>query len=376
MKILQIHNSYKYFGGEDFVVEEEAKLLKLHNHKVYQLIRHNKIELKSFFSKILLIKDLSYSRKSIKILKNFILKNGKPDVVHIHNIFPLWTYSILSYLSILNIPIIYTLHNYRLILENLATFDKKNHYYGTFKNSLILSKIFFMIANKNKFFFNKVDKFITHTQFTRNVFLKYGFKKNKIIIKPNFIKISKNKIIKTNKKKNAIYASRISKEKGILTLLRSWKNVDLKLDVLGDGPLMSENLKKNSNIIFYGNLKRSKVKKMINKSKFIVVPSEWYESFPMTILEAFNEGTLVLASSIGSIKSIIKHKVNGILFKAGDDLDLKKKISWILKNQNLCDKIVHQAKMDFIKNYTPNKNYQQLVNIYSEAILKKKNKNY
>lgn len=139
---------------------------------------------------------------------------------------------------------------------------------------------------------------------------------------------------------------------------------------------MSENLKKNSNIIFYGNLKRSKVKKMINKSKFIVVPSEWYESFPMTILEAFNEGTLVLASSIGSIKSIIKHKVNGILFKAGDDLDLKKKISWILKNQNLCDKIVHQAKMDFIKNYTPNKNYQQLVNIYSEAILKKKNKNY
>ena len=144
--------------------------------------------------------------------------------------------------------------------------------------------------------------------------------------------------------------------------------------MLGDGPLLNK-IKKdniNDNIKFHGSLSRDKVSKLINNSKFLIFPSEWYESFPMTILEAFREGTLVLASNIGSIKSIIKDKHNGILFEHGNILDLVNKVKWILNNPKECDQISLNANNDFKSKYSSDVNYKQLINIYNEAISKTK----
>ena len=115
------------------------------------------------------------------------------------------------------------------------------------------------------------------------------------------------------------------------------------------------------------------VNKFIYKSKFLVFPSEWYESFPMTILEAFRERTLVLASNIGSIKSIIKDRFNGILFEAGNKLDLIDKVKWILDNPEECDQIALNAYNEFKNKYSSEVNYKQLLDIYNEALLEKKN---
>ena len=377
MKILQIHNSYIYYGGEDSVVSNEKKLLHSKKHTIYQLIRKNNIETKGIFNKIKILFDLSYSKNSYKIIKNKIDKFGIPDIAHIHNLFPLWTYSIIDFLSKKNIPIVMTLHNFRIIWSSFGIFEKEALKYGCYKNSTLKSYFISNIFNQKKKILNKVDKFITHTSFTRNIFINHGIPKDKLIIKPNFIKKNQYKFQKITKKKKIVFASRISKEKGILTLIKAFKGSNLKIDILGDGPLLKKlKNKKYKNINFVGQKSPKVVFKNIRNAKFLIFPSEWYESMPMTIIEAFCAGTLVLASNIGSIKSIIQHKRNGILFEPSNHLDLLNKVNWILNNPKICDQIVMNANKDFNNLYSDKSNYNQLIKIYNETIkskIKKKN---
>lgn len=369
MKILQIHNKYRYFGGEDSVVDEEAKLLRSHNHEVNQLIRENSEELISFQDKLSAFKNISYSHKSVEILNKEFLKFGNPDIVHVHNTFPLWTYSVFEFFNKKNVPIILTLHNYRLIWEMLGFFNKDREKYGYFKDSNIGSFIISKLINKRKDLLKNVTKFITHTEFTKQEFSRYVIPENKLMIKPNFLNPTDKTIQPISEKNNAVFASRLSKEKGILSLIKAFEKIDINLDILGDGPLFNKIKKKKiNNIILHGNLPRTETNEFINKSKFIVVPSECYESFPMTILEAFREGTLILASNIGSIKSIIKDRFNGILFEPGNTSDLIDKVKWILKNQKECDQIALNANNEFKKKYSSEINYKQLIDVYEEAI--------
>ena len=375
MKIFQLHNKYRYFGGEDSVVDEEAKLLRSNDHEVNQLIRDNSKELISFQDKLSTFKNISYSQNSIEILNKEILEQGIPDIVHVHNIFPLWSNSVFDFFYKKKIPIIMTLHNYRLIWEKLSLFNKDRERYGYFKDSYIGSFVISKFINKRKDLLKNVSKFITHTEFTKQEFSRYVIPKDKLVIKPNFLNSSDKTIKSILEKDNAIFASRISKEKGILTLIKAFEKIDIELDVLGDGPLLNK-IKKdniNHNIKFHGSLSRDNVSKFINNSKFLVFPSEWYESFPMTILEAFREGTLVLASNIGSIKSIIKDRFNGILFEYGNKIDLIDKVKWILNHPKECDQIALNANKEFNNKYSSEINYKQLINIYEEAIKNNEN---
>lgn len=374
MKIYQIHNKYRYFGGEDSVVDEEAKLLKSNGHNVVQLIRDNSEELSLFKNKLDAFKNISYSKKTLVMLEQETKKFGIPDIVHVHNIFPLWTYSVFDFFKKKNVPIIMTLHNYRLIWEKLGLFNKDRKKYGYFKDSNIGSFIISKIINKKKDLLKNVSKFITHTEFTKQEFSRYVIPDNKLIIKPNFLNSTNKKIQSISEKNNVIFASRISKEKGILSLIKAFEKIDINLDILGDGPLFNKIKKKKfNNIKLHGNLPRDEVNNFISKSKFLVFPSEWYESFPMTILEAFREGTLVLASNIGSIKSIIKDKFNGILFEPGNTLDLIDKVKWILNNQKECDQIALNANNEFNKKYSSEVNYKQLIDVYEKAIIENEN---
>ena len=369
MKILQIHNKYIYSGGEDSVVEEEAKLLISKGHEVIQLLRDNS-EIKSLSEKIKTFINLPYSNNSKQILIDKLKKIEKPDIVHIHNLFPLWTYSILEVLKEKKIPVIMTLHNYRLIWSKIGLFDNEAKNFGYFKNSRLKTFLISRWLDKNKRLLNSVNKFIVLTDFIKEKFENLGIDKSKLIVKSNFIKKKNNIYKEISSKSDVIFCSRISRDKGIFTLLRAWKNIDLKLNIYGDGPQLEKITKKNTNnkFIFHGQISRDILMKKIRYSKFLIFPSEWFECLPMTIIEAFRENTLVLASDIGSIKSIIKHKFNGILFKPGDADDLKKKVEWILNNPKVCDNIVKNALVQFNEIYTDEKNYKHLVKLYNDVI--------
>jgi len=372
LKILQIHNTYNYYGGEDTVVDEEAQLLKKNGHEVIQLLRDNKKELLSLKDKIKTALNLSYAKDSIKILNQKLSEIGRPDIVHAHNTFPLWTYSIFELLNKKNIPVVMTLHNYRLIWDNFGLFDNDIIKYGCFKNSKIKTFFISRMMNKRKNLLKNIDMFVTLTDFTKKKFIESNIPEEKIIIKPNFLPKKKISIQKIDTKQNAIFASRISKEKGILTLLKAWKNIKIKIKIFGDGPLLKNVRQNNQSIEFYGNCPRDKISEEIKKSKFLIFPSEWYECMPMTILEAFREGTLVLASNIGSIKSIITDKYNGILFNPGDPKDIQNKVEWILNNSEKCNEISLNAFNDFNQKYSEEINYKSLIQIYEKAINDKK----
>ena len=176
-------------------------------------------------------------------------------------------------------------------------------------------------------------------------------------------------------KQNAIFASRISKEKGILTLLKSWKDIEIKINIYGDGPLLNKIKKNSKNIQFHGNCSRDLISDEIHKSKFLIFPSEWFECMPMTILESFRAGTLVLASNIGSIPNIIKDGYNGILFNPNDPSDIKEKVNWVLNNPKECDEISINAMNDFNNKYSEEVNYKMLMKIYNGMITDKLSKN-
>ena len=386
MKILQIHNQYFFKGGEDTVVDNEKKILIKNKHKVIQLIRKNNLEIKSFIQKIKIGFNVIYSNQSKKIIFQK-LQEIKPDVVHIHNIFPLWTYSVVDVCNDLKIPVILTIHNYRLICAK-GTFYRNNNicekcFKGSLYNSIINScyqnsliktiPVALMIKKYNKglYLINKIHKFIVLTSFAKKKLLEANFPKNKIIIKPNFI----NKIQVTNglkKKSSFLYASRLSEEKGLLDLIYAHKKFQFDLTICGDGPLRDV-LSSNKQIKYLGFLNKKKLYKKLNETKFLLFPSKWYEGFPMIILEAFAHNVLVIASNLGSVSSIIKHKYNGLLFEPSNTEDLIKQIKWALSNEKKCNEIRVKAKKILDKKYGEKNNYKKLLSIYENSIKKNKN---
>ena len=392
MKILQLHNSYIYRGGEDAVVESEKNLLSEYGHSVFQLKRENKSEIRNLKDKLKVAANLSYSNRSKTFVDNEI-KKFKPDLAHIHNFFPLWTTSIFDACIENNIPIVLTLHNYRTICANGLFFRKNkvcekclNHssyysvLYGCYQNSRLKSiPVAKMIDNnkKNNIWEKKINRFIVLTNFAKNKFIQANFPKNKIKVKPNFISTkilpdTTNDILK----KNCLYVGRLSQEKGIKTLLKAWESISFPLKIFGDGPFYNKLNKNQPNVNFLGEHSRDKIIKEMKLAKFLIFPSECYEGFPMTVLEAFSLGLPVLASNIGVMKEIIEDNHNGILFKTGNFIDLNKKINWLLANPNECQRLAQNALKDYSTKYSKEENYKTLIEIYKEAIDKQKNDIY
>lgn len=386
MKILQIHNEYIYKGGEETVVEEERKLLLKNNFNVYQLIRKNNEEIISLNQKLNVAKNLSFSKKSYQIVEKEIIKT-KPDIAHIHNTFPLWTFSVIDACNKLKIPVVMTIHNFRFICAK-GVFYKDQQIcekclwsspfnavkYGCFQNSIIKSIPVSFMINKTKRglnIINKLNKLIVLTDFAKKKFLEAKFPENKIIIKPNFIS-NKFDIAIFKKKKDFIYASRLSEEKGIIDLINAHKKFKFNLKICGDGPLKNF-VNQQKQINYLGFLSDDGVNRELTKSKFLIFPSKWYEGFPTIILKAFLFETVVLAPELGSIPTIIKDGFNGILFKPNNIEDLIIKIKWALSNEEKCNQIKENAKKEFNEKYTEEVNYNILKKIYEDAIEENKN---
>jgi len=386
MKILQIHNEYKFRGGEDIVVEDEKKLLIKNGHKVFQLKKKNLKEITNLYEKLKVAINLFYSKSS----KDFVIKKIKkinPDIIHIHNTFPLWTFSVIDACNEANVPVVMTLHNYRIICSK-AIFFRNNKIcelcinssplnaikFGCYQNSKLKSIPVSLMIKKYKkglALVKKVNKFIVLTKFSKKKLLEINFPKNKIAIKPNFISKNFNKYI-TNKK-GFLFASRLSEEKGLLDLIDAHNKYNFDLRVCGEGPLKNY-LNNFQNIKYLGLLNREKLYYELGNSEFLIFPSKSNETFGNIIIEAFALETIVIAPKLDSISCIIKDKFNGILFEPNNTNDLVNKIKWAIKNKIICNQIVQNAKIDLKKKYTDKINYQILKKIYDDAI--QENKNY
>jgi glycosyltransferase involved in cell wall biosynthesis len=374
MKILQIHNKYRHYGGEDVVVDNEYKLLTNNGFEVNQLFFNNeKISPLGLF----------YNTEAFQITLNKI-DQFNPDVIHVHNIFYSASPSVLKAAEKRNIPVVMTLHNYRLLcpgalfLRDSKVCTKCKNisipYHGIkhkcFQDSYIKSTLlasFIGYNNLNNTWANTISKFIVLTPFIKKLIIDSSLRisDENIVVKPN----STDDLLKINVLKNEnkyLFIGRLSKEKGVDFLIEAFNKIpNIQLDVIGDGDLL-ENLKNkaNKNIKFHGVQNKEFIGQMLNQAKALIFPSIWYEGLPNTLIEAFSTGTPVLASNIDNINDIVISGYNGETFSPNDANALAEKVIEFSNKQT--EQYGLNSRKLYENKYTHQKNFENLKDIYSK----------
>ncbi|MGB0886695.1 MAG: glycosyltransferase family 4 protein [Vicingaceae bacterium] len=381
MKILQVHNYYQLRGGEATVVETEKKLLEENGHEVITYYRNNKeIAEYSLIKKVRLLKDTTWSDSSYNEVLN-ILKENKPDVCHVHNTLPIISPSVYAACKAQNVPIVQTLHNYRLICANGLFFRDgkvcedclgKSAYNAVakkcYRNSTLQTYTVARMVEKNKtnnIWSDLVDAYLCFTDFAKNKFVEHGLPKDKIFIKPNFVDFNLN--ANHVKEDYLIYVGRLDENKGVRMFKKLSKSLKIPIKIVGEGDLKSE-LENLDNIELLGKQPYEKTINLIQKAKALILPSFCYEGMPMTILEAFASKTLVVASNLGAMQTMINHKQNGLLFKPKAVNELQNCIDLALENH--AETMVKNAYLDYKNKYSKTANYNALMNIYTKITSK------
>lgn len=394
IKVMMVHNHYQQYGGEDKVVEQESQLLRSRGLEVELYAVHNdKIKEAGATSKVKTAIDAVWSyteyRNVTKKLQEF-----RPDVVHVHNFFPLISPSVYYACDRMNIPVVQTLHNYRLVCP-AATFLLGNDIcekclQGSLVHSVVNScyrdsriqtiPIVSMIVLNNWFgtWKNKVSRYIALTEFAKKKFVQAGLPEGKITIKPNFLSKAKrdNERI-TIDQKYILFVGRLSAEKGIENLMKAWLNIpnreDVKLFIIGDGPEKDRvsHLYQSDSIHFLGKRTSEEVLNYMSNALYLITPSIWYEGLPMTIVEAFSVGTPVLCSKIGSMEEIVEDGVTGFHFVHNDIEDMARTIKKALEIKDY-QEIREAVYKDFHLKYTEATNYEMLTKIYNAVIEEKR----
>lgn len=381
-RILIIHNAYQQPGGEDNVVKSEAALLQAHGHEVELHIRDNK-EISSISSRLKAALNCTYSFDSHEKLSIFITKY-RPDIMHVHNFFPLFSPSIFYAAHHLKVPTVMTLHNYRLICPGALLFRNgkicekcvtgstyRCVLYACYRKSHFHTlPVAYMVHyhHRKKTWQKKVDRFIALTRFSKQKFSEGGLPPDKILIKPNFHE-ARNVGVK-GKRSGALFVGRLSDEKGIELLLTAWKQLDIPLYIAGSGPMLNKMRgdTKDGKISLLGSISQNRVEKEMKKAKFLIASSNCYEgAFPLVMIEAFANGLPVVAPRIGSIAEGLEEHVTGLLFKPGDPDDLARKVRWMEAHPNESRIMGMNARQIYEKKYTPEINYSMMMDAYDGA---------
>lgn len=383
INILLIHNAYTTFGGEDKVVNNIANLLKEKGHQICLFVRDSSEISNTLRGKFRALFSGIYSWNSKCAIRKCI-KEFKPDVVHIHNLYPLISPSVLPACRHLGIPVVMNLHNFRLICPNGLFLTKGQicekcsggrEYWCVLRNceSNLLKSFGYalrnFIARKWKFFLDNITIYICLTEFQKQRFIQEGFPKDKIIVIPHMIDKISSEIL-TNHGEYVGYIGRISPEKGLPTLIeasRICKDIQFKAAGSYDqNPQMKAEAPQNFN--FYGHLQNDFLDKFYLNSRFIVLCSICYEAFGLVVLEAMIRGKAVICSRLGGLPEIVDDGITGLLFEPGNAKDLSEKIRYLWERPDLCKKMGEAGKEKALQLYSPEKYYESLMTVYKNAI--------
>lgn len=386
--ILIVHNYYQIPGGEDTVVANEKKMLEEHGHKVILYTRNNS-ELKkmSIIRKALLPITTIFNYRSFLDIRR-IIETEKIDIVHVHNTLNLISPAV-YYASISKkIPVVQTIHNFRLLCPG-ATFYRDGHIcedcvekglmcavkYNCYRGSKMQTAacVVSTMLHRMTGIYGKIN-YICLTDFNKDKLLTLKqIKSENVFVKPNYV-AQFNRIISEKERKNQfVFAGRLDRLKGIDSLFKAWKLIGKelpKLIVCGTGPMeewCKSYIRQNKlmNIDMVGVLPNEEVKRIIANSKALILPTKWYEGFPMTVLEAYSTGTPIIGSDIGNVGSVIDENICGLKIDSNSPEDI---VSAVTKINCSSRDIINM----FNSKYGEESNYEQLIRIY-RSIQKLKN---
>jgi glycosyltransferase involved in cell wall biosynthesis len=382
LRILVVQNHYVGFGGDDVVVGNELSLLSAKGHEVSLWSVHNK-DLTNLRSYIHTALNLTYSRPSKAQLARHIAE-FRPDVMHCHNLFPRITVSAYDAAAEAGIPIVQTLHDFRSVCCINAYLFRNGRicelcvggssYWGAwhrcYRNSWLGSLVTahaLDVQRRARTLQRRVRCFIALSESSRRQYIAAGLQAERIVVKPNFMFDPGTP--PAGSRHGALFVGRLSPEKGVQTLVRAWEGIEYPLRVLGGGPMqlsLSADLSRCVSVL--GHRPHAEIGSAMRRARFLVMPSEYIEGFPMVIVEAFANGLPVIASRLGTMADVIEDGVTGLHFKAGDAEDLAAKVSWAITHHDRMAEMGSAARSVYETRYSEETNYHALLTIYRDAI--------
>ncbi len=379
------------------VFRAEKKLLEETGHTVIEFTRHSD-EIRNCGLWGTLKGGLSviwnpFSLRNIEA----VVKRERPDIMHVHNFFPLMSPSIFHALKDSGAAAVFTLHNYRIFCA--AAIPMRNNAictecldcrsvlsalrYGCYRNSKLATiPLAAMIALHRMIgtWAKHVDAFIALTAFQRQILANAGLPKERIYIKPHFYPDAPDPAAWAERENKAVFIGRISEEKGVDLLLKAWKLLGKaapKLEIIGDGPAkdglrgLIKGTSLEDKITFTGQLTFAETQRRLGAAKVLVLPSRCFEGFPMVIREAFALGVPVVASRIGSIPDIVTDTVSGVLTEPGNAESLGQIINRVFNDSDALQAMSAAARLEFEDKYMAETNLKDLIGIYERAIQNK-----
>ncbi len=386
LKILQLHNFYQQPGGEDQVYFAEFDLLRNHGDVVEQYSVHNDSIGQGAGIHVAL--QTIWNARSYRQIRE-VVRRFRPDVVHCHNTFPILSPAAYYAANAERVPVVQTVQNYRLICpaatllrEGRICEDCIGHFvpypgvlHSCYRGNRAASATVVSMLTAHRLlgtWRKAVQTYVAPTDFVRSKLVEGGLPAGKVLVKPNFLPSDPGPGAGLGG--YALFAGRLAPEKGLLTLLRAWQNLrDFPLRIAGDGPLrdfVAAQAEMLPNVSCLGFQRRSDLIELIKNAALLVVPSEWYEGFPMTVVEAMGCGTPVVASDIGSLGEVIVNGVNGEKFAPGNPTALADTIRSLISQPATLLKLRETVRQRFLCRYSAESNYQQLRHIYEESIKK------
>ncbi len=389
MKILAVHNRYQRPGGEDQVFVDETALLETRNHRVLRYEVHND-QVKQV-NRLILAKDTVWNTSAYREL-GALIRRERPDVVHFHNTLPLVSPAGYYAARAEGVPVIQTLHNYRLLCP-VALFYRDGRvcedcmgkavpwpgvvhrcYRGSRTASGVIATML-TVHRALRTWTEMVDVYVALTEFARNKFIEGGLPAGKIVVKPNFVAPDPGR--GQGGGGYALFVGRLAPEKGTETMLAAWDRLGTRipLKIVGDGPLRDrvvEAAARQSNVEWLGHRPVEDVHALMGKADMLVFPSQWYETFGRVAAEAFAAGTPVIAANIGAVAELVEHGRTGLKFRPGDPEDLVTQVEWALSHSAELRSMREEVRAEFEAKYTAERNYRALMEIYEAALERKK----
>jgi glycosyltransferase involved in cell wall biosynthesis len=379
MKILIAHNEYQYRGGEDTVVDAEIDLLRSRGHEVEVYHRHNS-ELRAMSAASAAVTTI-WSRRTVDDAQR-ICRAFQPDLIHVHNTFPLISPSLYWFAARHRIPLIQTLHNFRLLCPQAALLRQgsvcedcigKAPWRAVtrkcYRNSTLQSAVatgMLMTHRALGTYRNHVTNYIALNAFCRDKFIAGGLPAERICIKPNFAVASKS--IDWVEREGGLFVGRLSVEKGLDVLMAAMRMLPQHaIRIIGKGPLEGA-VREAFGRDYLGYMSSEQMMTLLRRAAFLVAPSTGIETFGLVAIEAFACGTPVIASRQGGLGELVKDGVTGLLVNPGDASDLAAKIAWAEAHPEQMMEMGRAARAEYEAKYTPECNYRILIRIYENSI--------
>lgn len=389
VKVLLVHNFYRQYGGETAVFDAERRMLEAAGHRVIAYTRDsNEIEAFGPWRRAALAPAAIWARDSHREIGAVIARES-PDVAHFTNTFPLISPSGYYACRRARVPVVQSIHNYRLLCPAATLWRDgsiceecidhsllRSVQHACYHHSRLTSAVLataLAIHRRCGTYADFVDRYIALTDFARDRLAAGGFPAERICVKPNFVDPDPG--AREGPGSYAIFAGRLTLEKGVHTLLDAWKRIGsgIPLRIAGDGPLRDAlagriESERIAGVTMLGSLPRDALLRELRGARVLVFPSEWYEGMPMAILEAFACGVPTIATRLGGMREMIDDGRNGLLVAPGDSAGIATRVRWLFEFEGESAELGRAARAEYEAHYTAAANCTQLIDIYRQAV--------